>query len=50
MLQMMFKSITSSQFAALLNTAVTSKEKNRLKRQRKTLKLVKNIKKAQKIT
>lgn len=48
MLQMMF--VTSSPFAALLNTAVTSKKKNRLKRQRKTLKLEKKIKKAQKNT
>lgn len=40
-LQTMLKSITSSQFSPPLNTAVTGKKKNWLKRQRKTLKLVK---------
>lgn len=48
-LRTMLKSITSSQFSPPLNTAVTSKKKkNWVKRQRKTLKLVKNIKKAPK--
>lgn len=47
-LQIMFKSVTSSHFSPPLNTAVTAREKNWLERQRKTLELVKSIKKTQK--